>query len=324
MKLNRRTLIIGAALTATLLAGCGGEDTSTSASASAGGNTKIKVAVVPVADVMPMYLGVSQGIFEKHGLEVEIMQSGGAAAAVPLLLNGEVQFAYGGFQPIVTAASQGVPISIVSGGIARAETPETDIAAIVVKADSPLESMKDLPGHTLAVNALRGGPEFATRVALDKAGLDSNGVTYVEVPLPETIETLQQGRVEAAYVPEPFRTQAIAAGLKVIGAPIYESVPAGSTSAYFSSKQYIGENAKVLANFRAALTEATAYAKDNPDAARAQLVEVAKIPAEVADQINLPNFDAELSEDSLQDTITRLKALGWIDTEPSLNDLVAP
>ena len=59
--------IVVAALLA--LAGCG--DDGGSSSAGEGGVTKVKVGVLPISNVAPLYLGMKKGFFKEEGLEVE-------------------------------------------------------------------------------------------------------------------------------------------------------------------------------------------------------------------------------------------------------------
>ncbi|GLY33474.1 hypothetical protein Kisp02_68390 [Kineosporia sp. NBRC 101731] len=61
------------------LAACGGSDESS----EPGGTTTVKVGLVPILDVAPVYLGVEQGFFEKQGLKLELQTAQGGAAIVP-------------------------------------------------------------------------------------------------------------------------------------------------------------------------------------------------------------------------------------------------
>src|SRR3954470_12872737 len=54
--------------------------------------TKIKVMVAPTA-FEAVYIARDQGIFTKHNLEVEVLPGGAPDAMIPLLLNGQIQYA---------------------------------------------------------------------------------------------------------------------------------------------------------------------------------------------------------------------------------------
>jgi NitT/TauT family transport system substrate-binding protein len=54
-------LLIAAAL---LVAGCGGDD----GGSTGGGPTKLTVQVLPISDVVPIYLGIEKGFFKEQNL----------------------------------------------------------------------------------------------------------------------------------------------------------------------------------------------------------------------------------------------------------------
>src|SRR5690348_16128744 len=91
------SVLAGATLVASLAA-CGGSGSSPSAGSSSAPD-KVKVGVIPIVDVAPIYLGKSQGIFAKHGIDLTMEQAQGGAAIVPAVVSGQYQF---GFSNIVS------------------------------------------------------------------------------------------------------------------------------------------------------------------------------------------------------------------------------
>src|SRR6185437_13832010 len=53
---------------------------------------KISVAVIPIADCAPIYLGKAKRFFAKQNLDVELSTQGGGAAIIPGVLSGQLQF----------------------------------------------------------------------------------------------------------------------------------------------------------------------------------------------------------------------------------------
>src|SRR5690625_7664445 len=68
-----------------LFTACGGGDEAASEDdvAQDGQLTEVSIGVVPVVDVAPIYLGVQEGIFEDHGLDVDLTVAQGGAAIIP-------------------------------------------------------------------------------------------------------------------------------------------------------------------------------------------------------------------------------------------------
>ena len=83
-----RLLVAALAAAAVLLiAGCG-DDGGGSGGGSGGGGDEgpvtLKVGVIPIADVAPLYLGMDKGFFEEEGLKIEPQLAEGGAAIVPV------------------------------------------------------------------------------------------------------------------------------------------------------------------------------------------------------------------------------------------------
>lgn len=74
-----------------VLAGCSGGGGA--AEHGDDGLTKIKVIVSPVVDGAPIFYAAANGLFEEHGLDVEVIQAvSGGQAMIPILPNRDTQF----------------------------------------------------------------------------------------------------------------------------------------------------------------------------------------------------------------------------------------
>src|SRR5690554_5497945 len=54
----------------------------------------LKVGVIPIIDTAPIYMARENGIFEEHGLEVELVEGQTGAAAVAAITSGELDFGF--------------------------------------------------------------------------------------------------------------------------------------------------------------------------------------------------------------------------------------
>ncbi|HEX9684314.1 MAG TPA: ABC transporter substrate-binding protein [Burkholderiales bacterium] len=94
--------------------------------------------------------------------------------------------------------------------------------AIVVRADSPCNVPQDLRGRTVAVN-FHAGSHYITLSMLGGAMLGKHEVRAVHVGGPkQRLRFLDEGKVEAAAVMEPWITVAAKMGLKIICEAFYE------------------------------------------------------------------------------------------------------
>jgi NitT/TauT family transport system substrate-binding protein len=94
--------------------------------------------------------------------------------------------------------------------------------AIVVRADAPYNVPQDLRGKTVAVN-FHAGSHYITLSMLGGSMIGKNEVRAVHVGGPkQRLRFLEEGKVEAAAVMEPWITVAAKKGLKIICEAFYE------------------------------------------------------------------------------------------------------
>src|SRR6185312_8593318 len=89
-------------------------------------------------------LGADAGIFKKHGLELEILWTQGSGESQQAAISGSVDIGLAGTLAALGAYQKGAPLRI----IAAEATGAADFW--YVKADSPIKSIKDFNGHTIA------------------------------------------------------------------------------------------------------------------------------------------------------------------------------
>src|SRR5689334_6758353 len=105
----RRRLLAGmvaVALAGTLTA-CGtSSDSDSGGDGGSGGVDKVKVGIIPIIDVAPIYLGQKQGFFSKRNIEVTMEAGQGGAAIVPGVVSGQFQFGFSNFTSLMIAQTK--------------------------------------------------------------------------------------------------------------------------------------------------------------------------------------------------------------------------
>ena len=303
------------------LAGCGDDDSSGEDEGSSGPTT-VTVGTLPIANAAPMYLGMEKGFFEEENLKIEPQVGEGGAALIPALISGDAQFAFVGVIPAITAVAQGVPIKIVTSSDDAAETEEKDWQTLVVPKDSPIKGVEDLPGNTIAVNALRGLAEVVISRSLEKQGVDYREVKLLEVPFPEMPSALGTGRVDAALLTEPFLSAVLAEGGKQIDAPSVETLPSFPNGVYVATEQYIEENGDIVDRFSRAMNKSLEYAQTHPEEVREIIPTYTETPEAAAAKLRLPAFDAQLDRKGIELEAELTAKYGIIDEAPAYEDLV--
>jgi NitT/TauT family transport system substrate-binding protein len=317
-----RLLTAVAAALALVAAGCGGDDDSSGNGDSASGPTTITVGTLPIANAAPMYLGMEKGFFEDENLTIKPQIGEGGAALIPSLISNDAQFAFVGVIPAITAVAQGVPLKIVTSSDDAAETEDKDWQTLVVPEGSPIQGVEDLPGKTIAVNALRGLAEVVISRSLEKQGVDYRDVKLLEVPFPEMPAALEGGRVDAALLTEPFLSAVLAEGGTQIDAPSVETLPSFPNGVYVATDQYIAENGDVVDRFARAMNKSLEYAQANPEEVRRTIPTFTQVPEAAAAKLRLPAFDAELDQKGIELEAELTAKYGIIEEPPAYDDLV--
>jgi sulfonate transport system substrate-binding protein len=194
--MSRRGMLFSVGAAALAVAGC-----STSSSTSSGSTTARNTSLIPLRIPDPGNSGVL-AVGKKDGSLDKALAAAGAQVA----WTGTV----GPFAPAVLEMAAGqldiAQGSITSAVTALAATPVFDLFAqqppdhigegILVPANSPIRTVQDLIGKSVAVN--KGGTgEYLLRKALAGAGIPVSEVTLVYLSPAQTAPVLNSGRVDA-------------------------------------------------------------------------------------------------------------------------------
>ena len=305
---------------ALVVLGCGGGGGGSAE--TNGGPATLRIGVLPIQDVAPLYLGVQKGFFkqEKLAIKPQIMQGGAEVTAG--VASGKLNLGFAATEVLVVAKSKGLPVQIVAPGNQAAASPAQAWDAVVVRSDSPIKTPKDLEGKTIAANALKGSAELYIRSVLAHDGVDVSKLKFIEVPFPDMSAALKAGRVDAISPVEPFVSQARAEGDRVLFSYFAGFEPKLTVGTYFAMQPFIDKNGDVIARFTRAMNRSLNYAQAHPDEARRVVLTYTKIPAKVAQTMKLSYWSSDLNLPSIARTATEAQRLGFVKSAPSVNDLV--
>ncbi|MER9556828.1 ABC transporter substrate-binding protein [Mesorhizobium sp. M0323] len=190
MKISRRSLLAGAPFAAGLLAA--GLPRFAFAEAEP---VKFR-SLASRGSISPHELAAELGYFKGLGIEVEnVGYSGGGPESLFALASGSVD--------IGSAATAAVINSISGGNDFVAAYPSNGINSKVrsvfyVLDDSPIKSIADIAGKTIAVNTLGAHLDYTVREALHSVGLPPDAANLVVVPGPQLEQTLRSRQVDIA------------------------------------------------------------------------------------------------------------------------------
>jgi len=289
---KRNAVVVAVGLVGTvILAGCGSSSPAPAGGggvAPSGGNAKttVNVGVGTATFVAPL----STDSFAASGLELVQKPVNSGAAAIPLLLNGQLQFTAADSVGALQAISKNVPLVIVANATTSGSSAENDATSVFVKGDSPIHSAKDLAGKKVAVNGIGNTAQLSAQAAIDKLGGDSSKVQFVETPPPTLDAAVANGTVDAAVVAEPFITQGKAMGLRALFSPMAEALPSVPLFVYVTSQSYLAQHRDVVQKFAQDMVKANTYVSRNPDFVRNFAVQNQKLTPDQAAKLTLPLF----------------------------------
>lgn len=280
---RRHRLVIGALAAATsvsLLAACGGSD-----SGGDGGTNKVSVRtdVYFTGAVLPLVAGVEKGIFDKHGLEVDLKEGTGSATTIQTVANGSDDIGYADAATMVQSAGQGMPVTMVAGMV-----QESPLALFTFK-DSGITSPADIEGQTAGYTpgsaAERLFPAYA-----EAADVDEKKVTFRNVDVPTRTQLFLSGKTDFTFgltnVSKP--NMELACDCKLVTFPYSDKGVQTLSSGMVVGNDFLEDNPETVKKFLAALEESVELADKDTDAAVKAFFKVDKDsqlkPKQVADQ----------------------------------------
>jgi NitT/TauT family transport system substrate-binding protein len=316
---RRRAFILAVAL---LLGACASPSASPSAADDAPEQAEITVGTLPIVDVAPIHLAIEEGLFAAEGLTVTVEVTQGGAAAIPALMGGDLDIAYGAWPSFLIANAQGLELRAVADGTA-ARPGFTELLAMP---GSPLEgNPAGLAGTRIAVNTLGNLGELAVRSALVEAGLEPDAAELVEIPFPDMGAALERGDVDVIWASEPVATLA----RETLGAVLVIDSYVGSmegfpVAGYQASAAFVEANPRTVAAFQRALAAAVERIAEDPDLVPRIAPEFTNLEPELASQVSLPDFRARLDAADLQRVHDFLLEFGLLEAELDVEALVTP
>ena len=122
---------------------------------------------------VPLDVGIQEGIFKKHGIEVEEFDLGGAAKLQQGMTANAIDIGLGS-GPALSFVAKGAP----QLGIAAMAGPPLVLTLIVAK-DGPIKTVADLKGKTVSISSLGGVLEWMVRQLSQRQGWGNDGITMV-------------------------------------------------------------------------------------------------------------------------------------------------
>lgn len=242
----------------------------------------------------PLWVAKDKKIFDKHGVDVQMIFVMGGALVSQMLAAGEIQVAANAPAALVSLIAGGQDIAMFLG--------ISNTSPFTLMTQPNIKTAADLRGKRLGTARFGGSSHVSALIALDHLKLDvkRDKVILMQTGLdPERMAALEQKGLDAAMLQRLATKTMTSKGFNPLLNLTEAKIPYQNT-VLAARRDYMAANPKVFENFTRALIEGYAYVfdKENKQAVKEVL----------AKNLRLPNADA--AEDFY------LEALEELDRKP--------
>lgn len=222
----------------------------------------LRIGTILLEAAAEVYFAKDNGFFAKAGLDADIQTFDTGPAIAAAIVAGALDIGYGTVDALAAIYAKNVPLAIIAPSAEYISPDTAGTSGLLVAPASPVQSAKDLNGKVVAVIALNGITHTAARAWIDQNGGDSTTVKFIEVPPPAMPAALAQGRVDAAWITEPFLTNA----KKNARALVYGFDAIGKRfllNAWYTSRPWALAHPDLVRRFDAAMHDTAVWANAN-------------------------------------------------------------
>ena len=249
-------------------------------------NDMLKIALLPILDVLPFYVAEAEGFFERSPSKIEAIPVASGLSRDQLMQAGEID---GMLNEMTTTASfnrDKVQVKILIS--ARTADTRFPMFRVLASPKSGLKSPLDLAGVPIGVS-MNTIIEYVTDRMLTNKGLPSEKIVMKSVPvIPERYQLLMQGQLKVATLPDPLGISALAAGaVSIVDDSEY---PQCSVSVLSFSVKALKNKAEGIRFFLKAWDQAAEKINADPGAYRALLLKKIRVPKNVQEGYPVPYY----------------------------------
>jgi NitT/TauT family transport system substrate-binding protein len=284
-------------------------------------STRLRVAVLPITDVIPFYVAQSAGYYEERDIDVELIPVASGSERDTLLQAGQADCVLNEvLGTILFNAGEGEELRVVATAL-RA-FPEVAHFYLLASPQSGITSVDELPGRTIAI-AENTIIAYWTDRLLARAGIDPTSVERTGVPrIPVRLELLMNGQVDAAVLPDPLGSLAILGGALLL---LDDTLaPELGLSVISCRSSVLAEQPNTVRALLTAWDAAVEAINADPQRFRNILTDNTRVPDPLQDRYDLPPFPVEEAPTAaeVQDVVNWALETGLIRESMTYEEIV--
>lgn len=266
-------------------------------------------------------VGIDDGIFAKHGLEIEPVTFSGAAKLQQALTANDIDLG------LSTGQDMGFILKGLPAMTVAAITNRSRETVMLVAYDSPIKTIADLKGKKVAVSNIRGYPSWLTIEFAKSQGWGPNGLTLVATGAqPASMALLRTHQVDAWAGDIGTSIDMEGAHEGRILADMADYVPPFMANALYATNTLIKTRPDLVRGFIKAWFENVAWARDHRAEVVKDLGPVLHLKPETIAQVYdklmpVQSTDGRFDPKAMATMRRAIVELGILDKEPDLSTL---
>jgi NitT/TauT family transport system substrate-binding protein len=284
----------------------------------------LKISIMTTTDLSPFWFAVKKGYFRDAGFtfdpqkDVAIAKSG--PESVDKLAAKQVDIAYSSYPAFFIAKSNGKDVKLV----ADASSAGPNSCMVVAGLSSKVRTIKDIAHARVAVTARNTISDLMVMSTLKTNGIDYSTIQWVQTPFPTMAPMLASGDIDAAFLTEPFLTQA---QMQVGAVPVFDAATGPTanlpTAGFGADADFVRNYPRTLAAFQKVMERATIEAKADRSKVEELLHEFAGIDSTTAKLATLLTFQSSLEATRIQRVADLMTEFGVLGARMDVSQMIA-
>ncbi len=208
-----------------------------------------------------LWIAKEMGFFKKHGIDAQLIYIVGGRVVVQAMLAGEVHMGVAGPGAVIRANLAGADLVYVA--------VSSNMADFVLVTAKSITNIQQLRGKRVGIGQFGGGPDYTTRIVLEKHGLlPDKDVRIVQMLTgqPGRLAALHSGAIEGIVISPPLTLQAKQLGFNLL-VDYSVAIPNFFTSGFVTTRRFAQQNPQAVENSVKALVDAVRYLFANEEGA---------------------------------------------------------
>ena len=211
----------------------------------------------PAFDALTPYVAQQRGLFNKYGLEVEVIEFRGDATSTKALLAGEVDVNLMGSTASIVTASKGSKIRLWV-------VPQPVTPFYLVARKDAATTLQGLVGKNIAVSGIGAYSYHIPRMVLARSGVDPDKAKYIALGSPaDRFKALVAGKIDATVV-RTIEAAKLSQFPEIVSlAQVSKVLPEIPDNFCMAKEEYIAKNPETMYKLTKAMLEANRWMAAN-------------------------------------------------------------